>query len=343
MTKRLTFIFFVFMCASVIFSEKTVLLPDILKPSSIVVGKTQMYVVENATIYIYGLENFKLKKKFGKRGEGPGEFSMGRRSGRNTISITPRDDKIFISNRSKVLFFSTDGGFLSEKKLTEGFRSTIKPFGSGYVALTFSGFRSSKPTQTINLQDSNFNNIRILYNRNAGFFRRIRNRSLKINNFESVFGFAVGKDRIYVMDSPDFNIKIINSKGDFLSPINIEYKKVKISLSFKSKIMDYYKNVRYKNFWDRVKSRIEIPDEFPAIQTIHAEDGRLYVQTYKRENGKTEFFIFNHSGKLDKKIMLPLNQSNAVEYFPHYIKHSKLFQLVEDEEDEEWILHITRF
>ena len=105
--------------------------------------------------------------------------------------------------------------------------------------------------------------------------------------------------------------------------------------------MNYYENVRYRNNWERVKNRIEIPDRFPAIQSIKVRDGKIYVQTYKYKNGKCEFYIFNRAHKLEKKVMVPLIQANVREYFPYCIKNSKIYQVVEDEEEEDWHLLIN--
>jgi hypothetical protein len=70
-------------------------------------------------------------------------------------------------------------------------------------------------------------------------------------------------------------------------------------------------------------------------------DGKIYVQTYKFQDGKSEFYIFSPSHELEKKVMLPLIKANVREYYPFCIKNSKLYQIAEDEEFENWFLIIN--
>lgn len=341
--KKALLLLFILTFSSMVFSQKTVPFPEILNPSSLVVGDEYIYVVENTTIYIYSLNNFKLIKRFGKKGEGPGEFPIGRHFRINMINITPMNDKIAINSMNKMMFFSKDGQFLSEKKVITGFGSGILPFGNRYVGMIFSGFRGEEPSQAICLYNVDLKKVKEIYKRrlNMGGMGMMGNRSAKINEFASAFGYTVGNGKIYLFDSQDFIIRVFNSNGGKDAPIKVDYQPVKISSERKVKIMEYYKNVRFRNFWDSVKNRIEFPDRFPAIQSLHVKDGKIYVQTYKKEVGKSEFFIFTPSHSLGKISMLPLKEANAIEYQPYCIKSSKLYQLIENEEEEEWILYIN--
>jgi hypothetical protein len=38
------------------------------------VDKNQLYITDGASVFIYSLKDYQLQKKFGKRGEAPGEF-----------------------------------------------------------------------------------------------------------------------------------------------------------------------------------------------------------------------------------------------------------------------------
>jgi hypothetical protein len=46
------------------------------KPNSITVDKNHVYITDQGSIAIYSLKDGKLKKTFGKKGEGPGEFRL---------------------------------------------------------------------------------------------------------------------------------------------------------------------------------------------------------------------------------------------------------------------------
>lgn len=63
---------------------------------------------------------------------------------------------------------------------------------------------------------------------------------------------------------------------------------------------------RTKPYWQRLLERTEFPRYFPAIKTCLVADKKLYVQTYKEKDEKTEFYIFNINGKLEKKTLIPV-------------------------------------
>ncbi|MCK4942040.1 MAG: hypothetical protein KAS65_00615 [Candidatus Aminicenantes bacterium] len=339
--KKIILILFVFRFSSLIFSTQPILLPELLRPAKIEVGDDQIYIIEDATIYVYSLETLMLKTKFGKKGEGPGEFPIGRHFNINMINIIPQKDKVIVNSRNKIIFFNKDGRFLSEKKTVQGFGSRILPFGNNYIGSQFTGFRQSEPAMAINIYDKDLNKLKEIFKVPVNFGGMMGRSNRKINEFSSVFGYDTGNSRIYLFYSQDFLIDVLNSNGDNETSIKVDYRPVHISSDLKAKIMDYYENVRYRNNWERVKNRIELPDRFPAIQSIKVRDGKIYVQTYKSKNGKCEFYIFNKAHKLEERVMAPLKKVNVREYFPYCIKNSKIYQVVEDEEGEDWHLLIN--
>ncbi len=61
---------------------------------------------------------------------------------------------------------------------------------------------------------------------------------------------------------------------------------------------------------------------------------------WKWENKRVEFFIFDLKGKLEKNIYIPFAFQDALRPYPAAIKNGKLYQLIENDE-EEWELHIS--
>ena len=49
-------------------------LPEIINPASITVDNNHIYITDFPSVYIYSLKDCHLIKKFGRRGEGPGEW-----------------------------------------------------------------------------------------------------------------------------------------------------------------------------------------------------------------------------------------------------------------------------
>lgn len=72
-----------------------------------------------------------------------------------------------------------------------------------------------------------------------------------------------------------------------------------------------------------------------------AADNKVYIRTYREVKGESEFFIFTIEGKLLKRVMLPVEEKDALESYPFTIKDGKFYQLVENEQTEEWELHMV--
>jgi len=51
--------------------------------------------------------------------------------------------------------------------------------------------------------------------------------------------------------------------------------------------------------------------------------------------------VFDIKGKFLKKLFLPYKFMNPVDEYPIAVKSGKLYQLIENEDEEKWELHIT--
>jgi len=64
--------------------------------------------------------------------------------------------------------------------------------------------------------------------------------------------------------------------------------------------------------------------------------------TWKRERGSNEFFIYDMSGKFLKRKMIPFRYETDLAPYPAMVKKGKLYQLVENEEKEQWELYVSK-
>lgn len=108
MKNLISFIFLIFW-SSIIFSEKIAEFPVILRPHHIQVEGDELFILEKYRVHIYSLKTFKSKIRFGKKGEGPGEFKS-----RVTISVKP--DYILANSRGKFSYLSREGKLIKENK-----------------------------------------------------------------------------------------------------------------------------------------------------------------------------------------------------------------------------------
>jgi hypothetical protein len=150
------------------------------------------------------------------------------------------------------------------------------------------------------------------------------------------------KDNI-VVDTRTGPILVFNGKGEKTAVIDHPFKPFKLTAHHKEQVMDFYRtNPAIKNNFERIKNLIEFPEAFPNIQATTVADDKIFAQTFRRKEGKAEFFIFDFSGKLLKHLYLPLADLNLLQPAPYHIHNDVLYQLVEDLEKERWALHTTK-
>jgi hypothetical protein len=98
-------------------------------------------------------------------------------------------------------------------------------------------------------------------------------------------------------------------------------------------------NPTTKNIIELLKP-IKFPKYFPTIRAFFVEDDIIYIMTFKTVKGNYEFFTYDINGKFKKKITIPIKFQTEFTPYPITIYKQKLYQIVENEE-EEWELHMT--
>ncbi len=331
--KFMTLLLILFLSAPFVFSEKVSVLPDIMKPQFIAVDNDQLYISENTTVYIYSLKDYKLKCKFGKQGEGPEEF--------NTYAIViPQQDSLIINSRGKVSYFSKDGKYIKEIKNKAGVigGGGFLPLGKNFVGQGFTR-EENKIYSTFNIYDSQLLKIKEI-SRND-----LDRRPQKINPLDAKLyrlDFKVYGEYIYIGNDKNGIIKVYDKEGKNLMSITYKYNKIEVTEKDKNEMLEEYRiNPDTKAAYERLKDRIEFPGYYPLFYDFFPIGKKTYVLTYKRDKNSAEFIVFNNEGKFIKKSLAPFYQTNMHLTYPHTIVGDKLYQLVENEDEEEWELHIS--
>ena len=68
------------------------------------------------------------------------------------------------------------------------------------------------------------------------------------------------------------------------------------------------------------------------------------MHTYNKKDKKTEFYVFTPTGEFLERVFLPIIGEEESTYqlqSIYEIKNGKLYQLVENEDTEEWEVHIS--
>ena len=116
----LVFVFYV------IISAEIVILPDVMRPHVIRATQDKIYIADGFSILIYSAKDYKFLAKFGKQGEGPGEF-------KGWPDIWISGEYIIVDDQFRILWFSKDGKYLKEKRAPQ--QHTVIPIKDHYFAL----------------------------------------------------------------------------------------------------------------------------------------------------------------------------------------------------------------
>jgi len=328
--KKLLALAVILLLAFFVFGERLATIKGLVRPNTITVDNDQFYITDFPTIYIYSLKDFSLVKKFGKKGEGPNEFLTW------IPAVLVDGDTIIVNSVGKISYFTRKGESIKEIKLTGG--RNYKPLGDKYVSYAY--LTDNKVEyQTVNIYDSNFNKLKEIH-REKFWNQYWQGGKMDVVNAKG-FIFRIFDDKIFV-NREDGLIQVFDGNiGNKLREIRHKYKEIKITAADKKEYYDYYKVApRYKEFYDVIRPRITFPSNFPPIRYFDVADGKIYVMTYERKEGKSNFIIFDLEGKLLKQVFLPLKNMSVEEPYPYTFKGGKLYQIF-DNENEEWELHAT--
>jgi hypothetical protein len=321
----------IFVLTTAVKAEKVASLTDFLRPHKLVIDNDQMYVTEGANIYVYSLKDYKLKKKFGKDGEGPQEFKLRRG---HSVWLSVEKDQLLIGSVAKVSFFSKDGTFKKE---------VSAPYGRYYQEIgkdTYIGRGlirdDNKNYTTINFFDAQFKPGKEICR------HLVAQQSGRFAMWLTPFLNHVYDNKVFVAGHEDMIIDVYDQTGKKLYEIKTDYDRVKVTEDQKERKKDFYKKDprRSPEQVQRILKGIWFPTHFPAISDFHVDDNKVYVKTFREKNGTYEFYIFDIKGKLLKKVFVPMAMRFVVVVYPYTVNGGKLYQLVENDDSEEWDLHV---
>ena len=333
--KKITFASFFLVFLAIALQSNVVPMPELMKPENIVIDKDLILITEFPHVYIFSLKDFKLIKKIGKQGEGPREFA-----GYVRIQKDPEyPDRVVVGSHMKMTYFSTDGNYIEEKRAKGSAGNVYKPFGKNYVSYGFYQDQDTKTAyQTIDLYNANLKKIKRIYQQENVF-----QQGREINAL-GTWGawFRIYEDKIFVTGEKDGAVLVYNDKGDKLYEITHEYDKMKVTQKDRDRYHNFFKtDPQTRQFYDNFKDLLVFPAYFPSIRGMDVVDGKVYINSYLREDGTTDFTIFDIGGNLLKEhVMLTLPEATARDLYPYTIYDDNLFQLVDNPETEEWELRI---
>lgn len=310
-------------------ADKVIPLADLSRPEAVEVSKDNAYIVDGVHVYIYSLTDFKLKKKFGRMGEGPQEF-------KNWIILYVQPDHLFINSPNKISYFNLEGKFIKEIK-AKYIWGRFKPLDESFVGYSYL-FEGATRYEGVYIFNADFSKVKEL-SRKKHFFQKDQ----YINRIEErpPFFYIVGK-KIFV-DDPKGIIHVFDKNGNELYTVDAKLEPLKFTAADKDRYVKWFtRTPQRKQTYERRKSFFRFPKYFPPIRMFHVVDNKIYILTFKEKDNKNECVILASDGTFIKRAWLPVGpfEESIIPLF-YTIKNDKLYRIVENEEDEQWELHIS--
>ncbi len=165
----------------------------------------------------------------------------------------------------------------------------------------------------------------------------------KIDVLNANVPYQAYQDKVFVTGEKGFLVNVLNSKGDIVSKIEKkDYKPGEVNEKFKKQI---HKTIEKQSpqQYAFLKDRMVFPKYFPAFSSFYIDSKvkMLYLFTWKIEKNIIECFVYDMDGKFQNRIDLPIEMQGSLRPYPMTIYDWKLYQLIDNDETEEWEMHIT--
>jgi len=343
MKKILLLILMVIIGLTVSRAEKLTDLDEVIKPELIeVVGETVL-IVEGAAVHTYDLGTLKYLKKFGREGEGPGELKT---TPSMANYIVPLDAAFIMAGIDKAIVFDTGGVVKQEIKIPL-FTGYIYPVNGGFIGMRFRPGDKGIAWFELSVMDGEMKDVKVFHK------QEMSGGQNRVDLTFDGMGVVVADNKVFVEDSTEgFKILIFDLKGNKLSEITKNYKRVKFTEAMKNQAVDKLKThpaVRQIG-WDSFKKivKIEHGEFLPLIQDMVVDDSRIYVRTNMRKSELAEFIVMDFKGNILKNLYLPepndIDFGNRIFGRParfYKIYNGKYYYLKENMDEEMWELHGT--
>ena len=325
--------------------KKLATLKEVVNATDMEIDGDELYVLDEVAVYVYSLKDFRLLRKFGRRGNGPGEMVYHRIT---VVEMEIFQNNVYLYRMFKLANYSKDGVVKGEKIFRFGITQVV-PLKNGFIVVKlrlanqYVAGDEKFGTLTLLRFDSELKSSKeilkkkypsrdVWKEKKYEIFRPARNWIVR-NSEKQLFLFDIQKgSRILTFDL----------EGRPSDPIFLNLPKVTIPEKFKSDVLCWIKGDPYlKVLTGEWKLKILFPKYFPFMRNFTVKNNRIYCQTYVRKDNLSLFYIFDLKGECLKKIYLPSSERELIRYGTNKIydfSNNKYYYLNDNEEEETWEL-----
>lgn len=326
-----------------IFAEKVATLSRLVYPRKIIVDNNRIYISDYPFIYIYSGTDYRLLKKFGGAGQGPGEVYMDAQlihQKEKGLQFYLQPDYVLVNSMGRISFFSRQGKFRRMIRFNP-FRSGRRfiPLGRNFSAWENVRTRGDMHT-AVNLYGPDLKKIKELCRGDFPFIFSSGSPT-KVHFFRlegPIYETCDNKLFASFNGIQEFAIEVFDENGKKLHTISRDHEKIKCTENDVRKYKSEFKYL-YKRALEQNLKNTLFPEYYPAIRHFSIANSKIYILTFKKEGNRSEFVIFDLKGNFLKKTMFPVREMNAKRFYPYSIFDGRFYQIVENE-DEIWELHV---
>lgn len=327
--------------------KRLTVLKEIVDATDLEIDGEELFVLDEVVVYVYSLKDYRFLRKFGRKGNGPGEMVYHRVT---PVQMELFNNNVYLYRMYKLAHFSKDGTLVGEKKFRFLF-SQIIPLEKGFIivkvrlANQYVAGKEKFGTITLLLFDTEFKRPKEIFQKKFpaedveknGYQIFRPNRNLIVRN---------SKKHLFIFDSQKGpHISTFDAGGIPMEPIFLNLPRITVSEKFKNDVIEWMKLDPYlKVIIDDWNLKIRFTQYFPVLRNFTIKNDRIYCQTYIKENRMSKFFIFNLKGECLKKIFLPSSEREMIRFGTNKIydfHNNKYYYLVDNEKDETWELYMA--
>lgn len=256
-----------------------------------------------------------LLRTFGRRGQGPGEFS-------GPGSIQVRDDRklqVFDVLNRRLSLLTLDGKSIRDIPAGGHVAIVIKSDSRGRSYFQDLQVKENRQIQEIFVCDASLRPVRTISSYESPWNRDV------IGAFSPRFFADAAKDGglIYGLTSA-YEINVVNPDGKTIRRILKDYDPKKITSADKEQFLK-----RFERPNAPFRFKYEFPEYFPAVEMIIVDDrNQIYARTYQRDSqGRIQHDVFNAEGRYVSRFFLPENERIAV------IRNGRLYGVISESDE----------
>jgi hypothetical protein len=338
-------VFVIFFMIIILFSsftaaKKLTVLEELTNPAMMEIDGNELFVLDDVEVHVYSLQDNRFLRKFGKKGEGPGELLP-----QPDVPVIMKiySDYILLYVTNKMIYYSKTGEVIKEKRIPF-VTFQILSFGKNYAATKFTRSNQGGSQVTVMILNDEFKELKKLYE--TELLNDFRKGKIAFP-FMDIF-LQCTTDQLFIVDQKsELEVLRFDLDGNQLTPIKHSYQRIKVTEEYKKRSWDWLiMQPAFKTAPDEVKRMLYFLEYLPVIRYFHISDNKIYIQTYKTKKALSQFFIMDQKGSILKTVFLPGADKERLRPTPaltYAFKDNKYYYLVDKPDEEEWELHVVDY